>query len=116
MFDSMPEPMDYHSQKPTSNWPAGWYITALVWAFLTLTVASAMTTAYREENAANTRTQFPLLLCAAGQLVWARYRGERSKSWIFYIAVLVAAVPIWYLVAPPIASVARSILGRPLIP
>jgi hypothetical protein len=113
----MRQTLDYSSRpRPTSNWPVGWYIAALIWAFVTLHLVGHMQETYRADSMARLRTQVPLLCLAAARLVWARFRGERSKGWIFYLTILVLAVPIWELIARPIASFARSQFGGPLIP
>src|SRR5687768_12443655 len=113
----MRQPLDYSSQGgPASNWPTGWYVAALVWAFVTLNLAGAATAVYREERMAEFRTQVALLFCAAARLAWARYRSERSRGWIVYVSMLVLAVPVWYLIAHPIARFAKQLMGGPLIP
>jgi hypothetical protein len=113
----MRQTLDYSSQRgPGSNWPIGLYVAALIWAFVTLHVVGHMHETYREDSNARLRTQVPLLCLAAARLLWARLRGERSKGWIFYLVILVLAVPIWDWIAQPIASFARSRFGSPLIP
>src|SRR5688500_1618292 len=56
----MQQTLDYSSQpRPISNWPIGWYIAALVWAFVTLHLIGHMQESYRADSVARLRTQVP---------------------------------------------------------
>jgi hypothetical protein len=109
--------LDY-SQQPLakSSWPVGLYVFALLWAFVTMRVYSAATTAYRNENLAQLRTQVPLLACAAIRLIWARCRREQGKGWTFYVVLLLLAPILWAVVSPVLAHLGLMLWGKPLIP
>lgn len=115
--ERQPLPLAYSPETPPkSSWPVGVYLFALFWAFVTMTFYSAATTAYRDENAAQVRTQVALLTCAALRLVWARCIRERGKGWIFYVVLLLFAPILWAVLSPLLARTGRMIWGGPLIP
>ena len=68
------------------------------------------------ERAVENRTEVALLACAAGRLVFARIRRERNNGWIFYVAILILALPLWLIIARPLERIGRSIWGGPLFP
>jgi hypothetical protein len=115
------EPLEYatpatNGEASRSNWPVGIYVAALLWAAMSMLYYTAITTAYADEAGAHSRTQFALLACAGARLVWARHRAERNRGWVFYVAILFFAPAIWAIVANPIATVSRRVLGGPLLP
>jgi hypothetical protein len=112
----LPLPLAYSQQRPAkSSWPVGLYVFALLWAFVTMRFHSAATTAYRDENLAQLRTQIPLLACAALRLVWARRTRERGKGWVFYIVLLFFAPVLWAFLSPLLTRLGRMLWGGPLI-
>jgi len=114
--ERQPIPLDYSQQTPAkSTWPVGLYVFALLWALVTMRFYSAVTTAYREENDAQLRTQVPLLVCAAIRLIWARCRREKGKGWLFYVVLLLLSPILWAVVSPAIARLGRILWGKPLI-
>ena len=108
--------LEYSRQGRASTWPVGWYVCALVWAFVGMSLYAAMTTAYREKFLASLRTQLALLACAAVRLVWARCWREQGRGWEFYVALLVLAPVVWALVSPVLARLGRILWGGPVIP
>lgn len=97
-----------------STWPVGLYTAALLWAFVTLHLTGPFQ--YRDELWPRLRTQLVLLGCAAARLVWARRRREQGRGWVFYVAALFLAMPLWHLIAPPLSAFGRRVWGGPLIP
>jgi hypothetical protein len=115
--ERQPIPLTYSRQSlPKSSWPVGLYVFALLWAFVTMRIYSAVTTSYREENMAQLRTQVPLLVCAAIRLIWARCRRETGNGWMFYIVLLFLAPILWAALSPVLARLGRMLWGEPLIP
>ena len=116
---SMPEPipLEYRTEPmPKSSWPVAIYISALVWALLSLRLNTALSSVYNEGSGAALRTQMALLLGAAGRLGWARTRREQGRGWIFYVALLAVAPLLWPLIAPPLDRLGVKIWGGPWIP
>jgi hypothetical protein len=113
-----PPPLGY-SQVPfgserASTWPVRLYVAALLWAFVTVYVIAPPP--YSDERWPRLRTQLALLGCAAARLVWAQRKREQGRGWVFYVAVLFLAMPIWLLIAPPLSTIGRRVWGVPLIP
>ena len=112
-----PIKLEYSEQPPPgSTWPVGLYTWALVWAMGSMRWYTAATVPYRDESNAEFRTQVVLLGCAAFRLAWARYRGEQGGGWVFYVALLLASPVLWAVGSPYLASLGRTLWGRPLIP
>lgn len=109
--------LDYsRSTPPRSSWPVALYTCALIWAFVTMRMYTAMTTSYRAESIAELRTQLPLLACAAIRLAWARHRREQGRGWVFYVVLLFLAPLVWSIIAPALDRIGRMLWGGPLIP
>ena len=112
-----PMPLDYAQCEPEpSSWPVRLYVAALVWAFFTFSFVGFAQETYRADSQARMRTQVPLLMLAAFRLVWARYRRDRGRGWVFYVVLLVFAAPLWELVSGPLDRLGRSFWDGPLIP
>ena len=111
-----PLALDYSPDAlPKSSWPVGLYLFALIWAFVTMRIDTAFTTAYRSEAIAELRTQLPLLACAAARLAWARWRREQGRGWVFYVVLLFAAPVLWAVLSPPLGQLGRMLWGGPII-
>jgi uncharacterized membrane protein HdeD (DUF308 family) len=113
--ENKPLVLDYAKDADKSSWPAGLYVGALVWAFLTLSVFTPSLDG-QENNAARMRAQVALLACATLRLAWALHRKEKGKGWKFYVVLLALAAPIWLLVEQPLWSLGRALWGRGLNP
>ena len=108
-----PETLDYGNAPPKSNWPVGLYLGMVAWAFVTMSIFTASLDG-PEKNAARGQGQVALLTCALLRLSWAMHRKEKSKGWIFYVALLFLAAPIWMLVEQPLWSLGHELWGHGL--
>ena len=100
--ENAPAVLNYASTPDAGGWPVGWFVVALVWAYFTLLLPMelAKDRAGELRNLARSRGQIALVACVALRLVWARLSGEKSKVWVFYVAVLAFAAPLWLYVEP----------------
>jgi hypothetical protein len=96
--DKTPAVLSYASTAEAGGWPVGWYVAALVWAFVTLRFVSPYIVKRPEDLILIRfcwRVQIVFLTAAALRLVWATVRSEKSRSWILYIILLALAAPLW---------------------
>lgn len=68
--------------------------------FLTVTLSGAAV------NAARGSAQLAVCLVLLLRLLYAVKCGEQSKTWVYYIAGMIVAAPIWILIEPIIFAFA----------